>query len=128
MRLATYRVPRVQGDPADAELAVTQAGGSVEANADRWINQFDSNARKTAKRVARKVGSLDVMTVEVHGTYSGGMGIGKEDAPKPAWALLGAIVSSPGSPHFFKLTGPAPSVLAARAEFDEMVGSIHVQR
>jgi hypothetical protein len=42
MRLATYRVPRAPGDGVDAELSVTQAGGSVEANAERWIGQFDT--------------------------------------------------------------------------------------
>jgi hypothetical protein len=121
MRLATYRVPRAAGDPADAELSVTQAGGSADANAQRWIGQFDADGQKTAKRTTRKVGNLDVTVVEVQGTYAGGMG--KEGA-QTGWALLGAIVSTPGMPHFFKLTGPAKSVLAARGEFDAMIGTL----
>ena len=122
MRLATYRVPRAPGDTADADLSITQAGGSAEANAQRWIGQFDEAGQKTAKRTTRKVGSLDVLVVEVQGTFSGGMS--RETEAQPAWALLGAIVSTPDLPHFFKLTGPAKTVLAARAEFDRMLTSL----
>jgi hypothetical protein len=125
MRLATYRVPRATGDAADAELSIAMAGGSVDANADRWIGQFDPEGRSSAKRSVRKVGSLDVLVVEVQGSYSGGMAA---EAPvQPGWALLGAIVPMPGMPYFFKLTGPAKSVAAARGEFDAMIASLRLR-
>jgi hypothetical protein len=120
MRLATYSVPRAQGDAADAELSITQAGGSVDANAERWIGQFDTAGQKTATRTTKKVGVLDVTIVQVQGKFSGGMGASAAEG----WALLRAIVATPGMPHFFKLIGPANSVLAARAEFDTMIGSL----
>jgi hypothetical protein len=116
MRLATYKIPRVQGDPADPELSIVAAGGSVEANADRWVGQFDAEGQKTAKRSTRKVGALDVTIVDVQGTFSGGMG--PAAGPSADWALLGAIVPAADTLYFFKLTGPAKSVAAARAEFD----------
>jgi hypothetical protein len=122
MRLATYRVPRAPGDAADGDLSVTRAGGSAEANIERWIGQFDESARQTARRTTRKVGSLDVSIVEIQGTYTAGMGAG--GSAQTGWALLGAIVLTPGTPHFFKLTGPAKSVLAARTEFDALIGSL----
>jgi hypothetical protein len=120
MRLATYRVPRAAGDTEDAELSITQAGGSVSANADRWVGQFDAEGQKTAKRSTRNVGTLAVTIVEVQGKFEGGMG--KDGGA--GWALLGAIVATPGMPHFFKLTGPAKTVLGARAEFDGMIGTL----
>jgi hypothetical protein len=126
MRLATYRVPRAPGDAADAELAITRAGGSADANAERWIHQFDEAAQKTAKRTTRSVGLAEVAIVEVKGAYSGGMG--KESSPQPGWAMIGAIVPSAGMPYFFKLTGPAKSVLAARGEFDALIGSLALRR
>jgi hypothetical protein len=122
MRIATYRIPRVAGDPADAELSIVKAGGTVDANIERWIGQFDPAGQTTAKRGTRTVGKLDVAIVEIHGTYNGGMM--KEATPTADWALLGAVVSTPDMPHFFKLTGPAKSVAAARAEFDAFVGSL----
>jgi hypothetical protein len=119
MRLATYRVPRAPGDTQDAELSVVQAGGSVDANAQRWVGQFDEESQKTAKRSTRKVGALDLTIVEVEGTYSG-MG----ESTSPGWGLLGAIVAMPSLPCFFKLTGPAKTVAAARADFDAMMASL----
>jgi hypothetical protein len=124
-RLATYRIPHAPSDPDDAELSITQAGGSVEANAQRWVGQFDAASQKTAKRSMRKVGTLDVTVVEAQGTYSGGMA--KDASSGSGYALLGAIVSTPGMPHFFKLTGPAKTVLAARPEFDQMIGSLELR-
>jgi hypothetical protein len=122
MRLATYRVPHVPGDDEDPELSVSQAGGAVDANAARWVGQFDAAGQKTAKQTVRKVGDLEVTIVEAEGTFSGAMG--RERDAEPGWALLGAIVATPGMPHFFKLTGPAKSVAAARAEFDALVDSL----
>lgn len=122
MRLATYRIPRAPGDTEDAELSIMQAGGSVDANVARWIGQFDAAGQKTAKRSTRKVGALEVTLVEVQGNYSGGMG--KEPSSGAGWALLGAIVSTPDMPHFFKLTGPAKTVVAARGELEAMIGSL----
>jgi hypothetical protein len=126
MRLATYQVPRAPGDAADAELSIATAGGSVDANAERWIGQFDATGRSSAKRSVRKVGSFDVLVVEVQGSYSGGMGT--EAPSQPGWALLGAIVAMPKMPYFFKLTGPAKSVVAARQEFDAMIASLRPRR
>jgi hypothetical protein len=122
MRLATYRIPHAPGDTTDAELSITRAGGSPDANAQRWIGQFADDGTRTSKRTTRKVGLLEVTIVEVQGTYSGGMG--KESASQTGWALLGAIVPAGSTPYFFKLTGPAKSVLAARSEFDAFVGSL----
>jgi hypothetical protein len=121
MRIATYRIPHAPGDSEDAEMSVTQVGGSVDANIDRWIGQFDATGQKNAKRTHRIIGTFAVSLVEIQGTYSGGMDPG---GPKASWALLGAIVETPGMPHFFKMTGPAKTVLAARTELDSMLGTL----
>lgn len=116
MRLATYRVG------ADAEMAVSQAGGAIDANVDRWIGQFGPDAKKTAKVTTKKVAGLDVTIVDVEGTFGGGMS--PTGDTKDGWALLGVIVATPDMPHFFKLTGPAKTVKAARADVDELVSSL----
>lgn len=121
MRLATYRVAHSPGDDTDAELSVTRAGGSPDANAERWIGQFADDGTRTSKRTTRKVGALEASIVEVQGTYSGGMG---KSGPQARWALLGAIVPVGTTSYFFKLTGPVKSVMAARSEFDSLVGSL----
>lgn len=123
MRLATYRITHLPGDDEDPEMSVMQAGGTVDANVQRWIGQFDAEGQKTAKRTTKKVGNLEVTILEVEGTFAGGMGMGKDRGEEKNWMLLGAIVATPGMPHFFKLTGPAKTVKASRADFDTLVSS-----
>ncbi len=122
MRLATFKIPHQAGDSEDAELSVTQVGGDVNANIDRWIGQFDQAGQKTAKRSTRTVHGMKVTVVEIEGAFSGGMGPSK--GVQANWALLGGIVESSPMPHFFKMTGPQKSVHAARAELDALLDSI----
>lgn len=122
MRLATYLIPRASGDAEDAELSVMQAGGSIDANVSRWAGQFGAEGAKSLKRSAARIAGLDVTLVEIQGTYDGGMS--KDPTPKTNWALLGAIVATPGGAHFFKMTGPVHTVKAARPELDQLVGSL----
>ncbi len=122
MRIATYRVTGKAGtDPA--EVSVMRAGGTTEANLERWRGQFDD--RVDEKRTVKKVRGLTVTIIEVGGTFvGGGMMPGASDAPRQGWALVGAIVETPDSPYFFKMTGNAKTVTAARAAFEALIESI----
>ncbi|NUO54676.1 MAG: hypothetical protein HOV80_38035 [Polyangiaceae bacterium] len=122
MRLATYRIPKAEGDAEDGELTVTRVGGDVQSNIQRWSKQFEgSPAPKTSERTA---GDMKVTIVELEGTFSGMAMPGQAAAgPKPDYAMLAAIVEGTGDPHFFKLTGPKKTVDAARGGFDELVAS-----
>lgn len=120
MRLATFRIPHAPEDTRDAELSVMQAGGTTEANAKRWIAQFEG---AVSKQTTRKVAGFEVTVVEVSGRYRGA-GMGNDEVDEPGWALVGVIVATPGLPHFFKMVGPARSVTAARAELDAMIASL----
>jgi hypothetical protein len=118
MRIATYR------PAADAELAVSRAGGTTDANIQRWIGQFDDPPR--TQRSRKVVKGLPVEVVEISGTYAGGgMMPGASAEPHPNWTLLGAVVEAPGSHYFFKLLGPSAQVQAAHASFDALVASLH---
>lgn len=122
MRLATYSVPRAAGDGEDAELAITQVGGDVDANIERWRGQFDPGAQATVKKSAKVVHGMHVTLVQIAGTYSGGMG--PAQGAKTNWALCGGIVETDTMPYFFKMTGPAKTVQAACGELDTMLGTI----
>lgn len=125
MRRATYKIPRASGDAEDAELSISQAGGTVDMNVNRWIGQFETSGPDATKRSERKVGDLKVTMLEVKGTFTGGgMPGGPAAAAKANFALLGAIVETAGSPWFFKLTGPEKTVEAAKADFERFVDSI----
>jgi hypothetical protein len=117
MRLATYRAP------GGVEVSVSRAGGSTEANIQRWVAQFDDVGREN--RAERTVHGFHVVTVDVAGTYvGGGTSMGGPPEPKRDWAMVGAIVESPGTPYFFKMTGSAAAIRAARPAFERLLGSI----
>jgi hypothetical protein len=128
MRKASFEVPRVNGDSEDGELAVFYfgpgQGGSIDANVDRWVKQFTGVSANDVKRADREANGLRQHTVEIErGTFDAGqMGGGK--GPKKDYALEGAIVETPSGAYFFKMTGPARTVLAARAPFYQLLDSI----
>ncbi|MEI9942027.1 MAG: hypothetical protein WDO69_32845 [Pseudomonadota bacterium] len=128
MRRASYEVPRAVGDAEDGELAVFYfgpgQGGSIDANVDRWVKQFSGISVNDVKRADREANGLRQHTVEIqHGTFDAGqMGGGK--GPRSDYALEGAIVETPSGAYFFKMTGPARTVLAARAPFLQLLDSV----
>jgi hypothetical protein len=119
MRKATFKIPKAKGDAEDAELSVSQAGGSVDMNLQRWAAQFAPKAE--IKRTEKKVGDLKVTVAELHGTFSGsGMPGAPASGPREKWEMLAAIVETT-PPTFFKITGPENTVNGAKADFDKML-------
>jgi hypothetical protein len=123
MRLATYRIPPAVGVTGDAELTVVRAGGSVDANLDRWLAQFTDGS--APKRSSRTVNGLSASLLEVSGTFlDGGPAMNGARVTRPGYMLLGAVVETRDGTYFFKLVGPAASVRAARPDFDAFVSGI----
>ncbi len=121
MRKATYKIPPAKGDSDDTELSVSQAGGSLDANLDRWSHQFKEAPKPTTE--SRTVAGMHVTIVEIRGTWNGsGMPGAPAAGPKERYVMLAAIADT-DPPHFFKMVGPEKTVQAARAAFDKMVGS-----
>ena len=125
MRAATYIIPSAQGDSEGGECAVFEnLGGSVQANVDRWIGQFEKTDGAPNQK-SETINGLTVTTVDVSGTFKGGGPMmGQSGAPKSGYRLLGAIVEGPEGNVFFKLTGPAKTVAAAQDEFQAMLKSL----
>jgi hypothetical protein len=118
IRLATYRVPGA----APAELTVTRAGGSTEDNLERWVGQFDNAGKDT--RAVRTIAGFHVTTLEVSGTYDGGMSSTGPETAHAGWSLLGAVIETSGPFYFFKMVGPSEAVRAARPAFEALMNSV----
>ncbi len=126
MRKAQYRLPRVAGDPEDAEMVVFYfqgGGGGVQANIDRWIGQFtkaDGSPADDVAKTSHKVShGIPITTVDVTGTYVAGMGSMTTDSKgKPNFRMLGAVAESNSGPWFFKLTGPVKTVTKWEPSFE----------
>jgi hypothetical protein len=126
MRLATYRIDATQGgDPVD--VSVSRAGGTPDANVQRWMAQFDDPHETQANK---HVSGMDIALIEVTGTYrGGGMMAGQATTPHPDWTLLAAIAPVPtGASYFFRLLGPSSEVRRARPAFDALVDSFKQPR
>jgi len=122
MRLNTY----VVGDEAECGVFYfgQGQGGSVLANLDRWVGQFQQSPQ-AAKIQHITVHGLAVTTVDVSGSYAGMAGpMAAGGAPKPGFRLLGAIAEGPEGSVFFKFTGPAKTLGTQAAAFDKMVQSL----
>lgn len=119
MRVAQYRLPKVEGDTEDASLVLYYfgqgQGGSTAANIERWVNQMkqeDGSASKDkAKEEQIEANGLKVATVDISGTYvaetSPGSGALQN---KPGYRLRAAVVETPKGSYFVKLVGPEKTV------------------
>ncbi|MCE2884260.1 MAG: hypothetical protein LW806_05090 [Planctomycetaceae bacterium] len=124
-RTLQYSVPGEGDSTKQAELIVSVFvdgdGGPLDANIERWRNQFRVGDRPPeAKRSTKKIGPLDVELVELAGDY---MAMGSP-APKRDFLQLAAIVQAEGRNVFFRLVGPTETVEANRANFDKLVDGI----
>lgn len=126
MRRASYEIPPVKGDKAVGELNVFILGGDVEPNIQRWIDEFKGFDPKTLVRSDRVVNDMTQAVVEIpKGRFSGGM---STNTASDNYGLLGAIVVTPeGLKYFFKLTGPAATLKAARAPFYKMLDGVRLE-
>src|SRR5215510_6692441 len=131
MRVATYSISAAKSDPEPAECAVfyfgAGQGGSVDANVQRWVAQFETaDGKPLAKPTAKKetINKLSVTRLDLEGTYLASAGpMAPAAVKKPGYKLIGAIVEAPEGPVFFKLTGPAKTVAAAKADFEKLLSS-----
>ena len=123
MRAAQYKLPKVELDSEDALLVLYYfgqgQGGTAQANIDRWVNQMQQpDGRPSSERARTEnitVNGLKVITVDVSGTYSGGMSptggmSGGKSGDKSNYRLRAAIVETPKGSYFVKLTGPEKTV------------------
>jgi len=125
-RALQYAVPALGVNAPAAELVfsvfLAGDGGPVDANLDRWANQFRSGtAAAESKRSQSTVNGMQVSRVESMGDY---MGMGAA-APRPGYMQLGAIVQAPGRTVFMKVVGPQATVESNRAAFEAMIAGMH---
>jgi hypothetical protein len=133
MRVAEFVVPRAPGDAEDADVIVYYfggTGGSVEANIQRWIGQFQQPPDKPTApvRTTYSVGPLKVTAVDVSGTYIAEVRPGAaERHNKPNFRMRAAVIETPKGPYFVKLTGPAETVKQHSAAFDQFIRTFKVE-
>lgn len=121
-------VPAEEGDSRDGRVTFMAAGGSVEANIDRWLAQFTqpdgADNRERAKIETIRVAGAEVHLVDISGTFNESTGPMMGNAvPRENYRMLGAIIAAAdgGMPYFIKFYGPAQTVSANAEGFRKMI-------
>jgi hypothetical protein len=101
------------GEPLTAVFYYFGAGqgGSVDANLQRWLGQFDGEPEKSTEEIA--AGDKKITLLHAKGTYQVGAMFGPK-IPTAGYALLGAVVPGNDANIFVKLTGPQDEVAAIK--------------
>jgi len=122
MRKAELKIPGEKpNESADVTFFYFEGGGGgVQANAQRWANQF--HGPQEAKIEEQKIGNLKVTVVTTEGTFSSGMPGGPTTALEN-YALLGAIIEDKEGNIFVKMTGPSALVKSTREKFMKFITS-----
>jgi hypothetical protein len=132
MRLAQFILPKAAGDAEDADLTIFYfggAGGTVDANLERWTGQMlQPDGRRSADVATTttfSAGDLAVTLLDLPGIYAAEVRPGSGMRyHKPEFHLKAAVVETPAGPYFFKLTGPARTVEAWDERFVALLESV----
>ena len=125
-----FSLPAAEGDTAGVRVTMMSAGGSIQANIDRWIGQFsqpDGTATRDRAQVSEQaMAGQTVHKVDVAGTFQdqpGGPFGPKVD--RPGYRMLAAIIATQkGGNYFIKFYGPAKSVAESEASFESLLSSL----
>ncbi len=123
-----FSIPSEEGLQT-GRMTVMGAGGSIEANIDRWFGQFgqpDGSATKDKAAIKKMtIAGCNVTIVDVSGIFRdtpGGPFAGGKTIERPDYRMLAAIVETPSQGNYFlKFYGPAATVAKSVDGFQEMV-------
>ncbi len=127
MLLAEFAIPRAEGDQQDGRLTVSQAGGTLEDNINRWKGQFSKKLDKEEQKTI-DVGGIKVTLVDFSGTFDDSRGMMGPTVTRPDYRMLGAIFENDGRLNFIKSYGPAKTIAARADEIREFVHSLKVDK
>lgn len=124
-----FSVPSDEAGEQPGRMTVMGAGGSVQANVDRWYGQFtqpDGSATKDKAATKKlKIAGCQVTLVDITGTYKdapAGPFAGGKAVDRPDYRMLAAIVETPGRGNYFlKFYGPGKTVSQHADGFQSMV-------
>jgi hypothetical protein len=121
--LAEFALPKAAGDEADGRLTVSVAGGSIEANIDRWRDQFGGKPAKATEE-KKDIRGLDVALVDFTGEFNDQRGPFAPATKRSGYRMLAAIIPVEGELHFVKAVGPEATMAAHAETFRAFIESV----
>jgi hypothetical protein len=133
MRMSQFKLPKVEGDPEDAELALfffRGNAGTVEQNLKRQEAKFEPPAGKKIEDVTKvekaKVGPHDATYQDIQGTLLRKFPPFDPNAKVtkvPDYRQLYVVFETKDGQYFMTLLGPAKTVEKHKKAFDEWLKS-----
>ena len=130
---AEFSAPPAKGDAAPGRMTAMGAGGTVQGNIDRWVDQFvgAGGAAVKPKRDKLTVGGAEIEIVDLTGTYKdqpGGPFAGGKSVMRDNYRMLGAIIQTKDAGNYFlKLYGPKATIDENEKGFQQMVKTLKVK-
>ena len=127
-------VPSRDGDDKDGRLTISRAGGSVEANINRWFGQYSQpdggETKDVAKVTESKIGDNEVTWVDIPGTLMDKQGGPMSPGPmveRENYQMLAAIIQAGEHGQcFVKLYGPRKTISDNADAFKAFVESLKI--
>ncbi len=123
MLLAEFSLPHVEEDSNDGRLTVMAVGGSIDANINRWREQFVGKPKKDSREQI-DVAGIPVTLVDLSGAYSDQHGMSGPVAERPEYRMRAAIFDLNGRQHIIKCYGPQKTMAHYDDDFEAFVKSL----
>jgi hypothetical protein len=120
---AEFALPHAAGDEQDGRLTVSTAGGSLQANIDRWKTQFSSTT-VPPKQAQTKIAGLEVTLVDIQGDFNDQRGPLSPAVKRSGYRMIAAIVPVKGELYFVKAVGPEKTMAAHEKEIRSFLDSL----
>jgi hypothetical protein len=124
---AEFTLSPAAGDSADGRLTVSAAGGSIEANIDRWKAQFDPDPTEASHEVV-DVAGIKVTMVDLAGDFNDQRGPFAPATRQPSYRMFAAIIPVDEQLYFVKATGPQKTIAAHEGEIRQFILSVQRRR
>jgi len=125
-----FSVPGPDKETPAARITIMGAGGSIDANIDRWKTQFSKVG--TFKRKEAKIKGQTVTTVDLRGTYRdrpGGPFSGAPEKLRPDYRMLGVIIATKHrGQYFIKLIGPERTLAKQDEAIEAMLKTLTLKQ
>ena len=126
LRLTQFEIPSSNNSAEPTECVVSGPfGGSIQANLQRWIDQFVSDGRKM-NVTEGKSSQGNYVLLDISGTYLKSIGppIRGQKEPAEGYQMMGVILTVEGTGNYFlKLVGPAETVKSQAEAFRKSFGA-----
>ncbi len=128
-----FAAPPAEGSDVDGRITIMGAGGSVEANLDRWVAQFaqadGGSTRDRAKFSERETAGCKVHVADIAGDFKdqprGPLG---PTETREDYRMLGAIIVTPKyGQYYVKFYGPSATIAKHEEAFHAMLGTLEVK-